>query len=1271
MDFQLQRLVLIDSYSAGRVVEFRLDGGAVLTGRNGRGKTTLLQLIPIFYGENPTRIVGTETNRLDFNGYYLPRLTSYIIFEYRRRDQTCLVVLHANEQGGERRYRFVRSAYRPELFLLPDGVNILQSPDLPRHLKLMQVDRSAAISSISEYRSIVQGKAGSGKQGVKQRALVADYAFVGSGQHLTHIEKIVSGMFLRRTDFQDLQRMVVSCIAEGDGEIALRAERGKIAAWPAHYAAYASAMEQRGHMDEALEHEAQLVALEAELGRIHARVLRLQDHLTEANRTNRRERAEQTGLTQQETQQHDQTALQIQMRMEGAGREAKDQEQRTQALDRQQEAYLDNDLPGKAERLKCEPDLRQQLAELQQRQEALLGEQGKISLKYERLLNEQGKRFNRETEEAQKRRTALFDSYEPRLGAVEEQARTDRDQLSHSHRSERQAIDDQLKHCIGQCGEWRQKAEHPQPEPSLVDVHTAKAAQVETLEEQQQTAERAARSHKDAVEQAKHAFGEQETKLAGLNEQAERLALRRQQRLLQQSPGEHSLLHFLRTRRPDWVFDIAKVVREDLLLRTDLEPELLEPLQSALSFYGVGLDLAPLEAHLAADEGALRGEIAAIDAQLTKLDSQREQAHKDLEQCDKARRKAESDRGIAEAEVQRIGTQLNSAGAEKKSAAQEVEQSRKHAQRQAHDQLDKLEQERKTLEKALRDLDQGHQQALEARDQRRADERRDLEQARDTELQAHDRQQDQRGQDHAKNLVDIMAERDGALSKAGVDTDALKQLERAIDGVAEQLRQIEQSRNEVNAWQLWKQQEWPRRSDYERTARQQREFEAAARQELDAEHRRWKLRSGQLQQGLDRLDRQHSGYEQQLDAISKRLDLFRAYPADDAVMAGNFDAGWTLDALSEQANTCRQQADALVRDIGKRIEQIKRAFSDRRGAPPDQFFESHRTELGPDAPPRLWLPVFKAWFDSEHDAYRRTLAVDAHQIAGAVVAFHRDMDSFHRRVQQFNRELQQSLDDNLGFESVSRVTIEIKSMIRELEYWRPIEAMAEEQRGWLQLEGQALPPPEFADTLRALLEHWEVREGIRATRQSLIRIQGEVVENGQTRTFRKAADLERVSSNGLSYLILCVIFIAFINRIRRQASVQIVWALDELKDLDIGNIEALLDILRRNHITLVSAFPDPDADVLALFRHRYSIEEGRRLLEVRLSAKESADEESIDEGADGSRADTAAPVATEPETTARPDSMPNSIDHPRAQPEADPAVGPVVTMISSPADLDV
>ncbi len=89
----------------------------------------------------------------------------------------------------------------------------------------------------------------------------------------------------------------------------------------------------------------------------------------------------------------------------------------------------------------------------------------------------------------------------------------------------------------------------------------------------------------------------------------------------------------------------------------------------------------------------------------------------------------------------------------------------------------------------------------------------------------------------------------------------------------------------------------------------------------------------------------------------------------------------------------------------------------------------------------------------------------------------------------------------------------------------------------------------------------------------MIRLQGEVTENGNQRVFKRASDLEVISSNGLSYLILATIFVAFINRIRRDVPVNIVWALDELKDPDAGNVIGLMDLLRRNNITLVSAFP--------------------------------------------------------------------------------------------------
>ena len=1144
--YRLVRLILIDSYSPGRVVEFPVDGGAVLTGRNGRGKTTLLQLVPIFYGENPARIVGTETNRLDFNGYYLPRLTSYICFEYLRRDVPCLVVLHASEAGGERRYRFVRSAYRADLFLLPDGTNILQATDLRRHFKLKGVIHSDALSSVSEYRGVIQGRVGSGKAAQRLRALAADYAYVGPGHHLTHMEKIVSGMFLRRTDFQDLQRMVVSCISEGDAEIALSTERRKIASWPEHYGAYARAMGEAPRMTEVLEREARLVAVEAELGRIHARVLRLLAHLEATDADNRRELARQAALANEEERAQRQIADGICIRLEGAGREARDQEGRVAALDQQQADWQRRDLPAKVGLVLREPELRADLTQLERRREALLGEQEQISLRYERLVNDLDRRHTQAEVDAGRARIDLFQGFEPRLKDIDTQARADLDRLRADHGRGREALDKHLQETVEAKGEWRQRASAPQADVELVATRNTTQAVVEVRRAERDQAETTARQAAEALAKAKVAYQDQEDRRQRLGRQRDDLDRLRQARLLQQSPGEDSLLHFLRTQRPDWVFDVAKVVREDLLVRTDLAPELIEALPA---IYGVGLDLGHLDAHLAADEGALRQEIADLADQRARLDGELKQAEQGLADGDRGRRQANQGLSLANAALQQALTRLQSAQTEAKEAQRQLDQGLKEAAQRAKARLAELAEAELALNAERTALAQQHQAAVKARDAGQAQARRAIEAERDQAIAAHDHERNQARARHAAQRAEIQAERDQALGAAGVDTAALKRLERDIEAAQVQLQAIERSRDEVGQWHLWLRNDWPLRDEYGRAAQAARDLEATARADQAAEEKRRKARRAELDAALKDLDRRHARLEQELAAVRGRLDGFRTYAPNPQVMGQPFDPCWALGALTQQANANQAEAAALVQAIGRLIERIKRAFSEQRDTPPDQFYESHRAALGPDASPRAWVPVFQAWFDSEHDAYRRLLATEANQIAGAIVAFHRDMDAFHRQVLQFNRELQQSLDENLGFESVSRVTVEVKSVIRELEYWQPIEAMAEEHRAWLQLDGQGLPPPEFAATLRALLGHWEVREGIRAALPSLIRIQGEVVENGQIRVFRKAADLERVSSNGLSYLILCVIFIAFINRIRRQARVEIVWALDELKDL--------------------------------------------------------------------------------------------------------------------------
>lgn len=71
---QLLRLILIHTHLPG-VYEIELDQHSNICGTNASGKTTLQRLLPVFYGEQPNRVVPTARN-LTNSTYPLATATS-------------------------------------------------------------------------------------------------------------------------------------------------------------------------------------------------------------------------------------------------------------------------------------------------------------------------------------------------------------------------------------------------------------------------------------------------------------------------------------------------------------------------------------------------------------------------------------------------------------------------------------------------------------------------------------------------------------------------------------------------------------------------------------------------------------------------------------------------------------------------------------------------------------------------------------------------------------------------------------------------------------------------------------------------------------------------------------------------------------------------------------------------------------------------------------------------------------------------------------------
>ncbi|WP_350297912.1 ATP-binding protein [Pseudomonas putida] len=79
-----------------------------------------------------------------------------------------------------------------------------------------------------------------------------------------------------------------------------------------------------------------------------------------------------------------------------------------------------------------------------------------------------------------------------------------------------------------------------------------------------------------------------------------------------------------------------------------------------------------------------------------------------------------------------------------------------------------------------------------------------------------------------------------------------------------------------------------------------------------------------------------------------------------------------------------------------------------------------------------------------------------------------------------------------------------------------------------------------------------------------------------------------------------------VDDLRGNAPVQLTWCVDELKAIDAENIVSLCNYLGQNRITLCTAFPDPDAETLMLFEHKYKLDAERRLVHCELALENDA-----------------------------------------------------------------
>ncbi|WP_458526456.1 ATP-binding protein [Onishia taeanensis] len=1188
----LQRIVMIHGHLEG-VVELSVEGHTNICGTNASGKTTLQRLVPVFYGEQPNKVV--PKTRLKFDAFYLPHRNSYLVYEYRREEgDVCQAVLTRKSDGGVE-YRFVGAPYRPEDYLVESegGVTALDYAQWANGLRRQGIPPSAKLGATTEYRAVIQNDftqtgtqpRGNSKEGLRLRQLAPRYSLVRPGQRIRHIEKLVSAVHAKEGKMDTLKTMLAAIFEEDGVELPVtRIRNTKAREW-------IDRMRQSMRLEPLQRSLSDLESLDREIADIETSLWQLRPQL-EADR----HRADRESADLEAQIQSQQRAFQAR---EEAYQETRDAlNERLSSLDsdlsksradlddlqRQLEAFEEADMPSLEQDLKALPQWRDQQQQLREHLELMQQAVKESKAKLEARLVELGDSLEQRRDELQ----ALIDALGEKKETCRDQQSDAESRLDTDYQTRRQALDDdyrtRLEKVTERLSELKAQLSNSAQTPEESSEFEQVQARVDQAQSEQSAASAAMESVRAELDEHKNEREAAERGLERARAQRSRAEARRDALLVQRDPAQGSLRHFLRHHRPGWEQGLGKVIAPELLERRDLAPQLNEDASDDL--FGLALDLAAISLpDYAQDEASLLADIEAAEATLGEAQEVEKGVEKSLRAChnkvqeaDKRLDRARGTRRRAAEEVD-YALQARSQCQQRHAAAQRARQS---ACREALEEQEAVQQTlRDDQRQALQALADGHRaQRLELT----ADYQGQLA-GFDQQIAQHRRQLDDHRAENRRQRDELQAAFDRDLTEQGVDPTTVRETHSRLEALATRIRQTTEREDELREYRHFMRVEWGERKP------------RLVKKEAELSHERQQVEREREQHRAD-FRTARSEHQATVNALKARRDAGRALVE---ILAPLLDK---LDTLSlEPAPAPIGDAPG---DVDERIERVRQGLADHarrldelrrgcekieseliKGASAD-FQEMLQAELAKleGASPRRLLPVIAGMLQLL-EGQQQQLLQEGRNLSDDLDKFFTVFRDLNRRINAQSRRLSDEVADDLRLEGIGRAEVKIQSTIDELGFWEPLKRFAQRYHEWRD-SGQPLPGDDYLDVLADVVEL--LRSDQQYSFESLLRLELHLNEGGTDLVIRNDRQLLESSSHGMAYLILCKFLLAFTRLLRGQAEVAIHWPIDEIGTLAYHNVEKLFEACDNNRIHIVGAFPNPESDVLLLFHNRYLID---------------------------------------------------------------------------------
>ncbi len=1203
--YSLLRIIIIDSFWQGQVNELDLTGHTQLEGTNGAGKTSLMRLLPLFYGMRPSDIVSKVDQAKNFADFYLPRESSILVYEYARPfGQKCQVLATSDGRGVH--FKFIDAAYDAQHFIASNQASKAKPftiNEIEKNYRNIGKESSKFLG-IDKYRQVIQNLR-SGRKHKEIRLLQNRFSF--SEQACPHIDKVINGTIEKNLDFEAVKRMLVAIASDhlarntNDEKEQLSLNKADITGWLADIQASRAIKKVADKISVWQNDFSALTSLLNKLQHLHAEVIAHQERLE---------------LKQQDRDAVKKNSIQTRNKLDTDLANAIEQYQKAlfdlnakinadlskiDLLDADKLNYDDDDASSYQIKAEQAPQIQAELNEVIAIIDAFEGNITKIGQKFDQLIQkievEKLKAISSNNE-----KSALITSQANAQlthinNVFHQQAQSLNAQL-HKEELKLQKDQQQIQH---QLDSAKQQLAYPViPAELIKDIDD----NVQALSQAQQSYHQLLQQESELQKQQYQLEKQQDQQLgqrSEANRYLEQLRQDYQQVDLQLLPQTGSLHHYLinEPKAANWQQNIGRLLTTEQLSRSDLNPQWLDNNDKApATLYGLSLDLQqlPCDDSLFLDEAQLREKRQVIETKLQAQTDKIAQLDEHLKSIVKALNQHKLN---VTQQAQHLNQQKLTLG--QLQTQQESLAIKKQLAIKAHNQtvaaqLQSFTQLIKVVEKKQYRFEESKAEQLHELTNDKLEKCMVVESDRDNQLTLLTEQLIELKANAKQRLAELKKQQASDIEKLDPEGEVDKGIAKRI--ILEQnLQQCALFAQKARDYHSFMNERYCHRD----ALAEENQNRKIVKRNLESDHEDTRIdlttKINELKQLIKKTNQQKQATDDLLVQLNdnKRLcemsaiasELCQQEPANQADLTVSF------------CHDFYQQFKAIEKRLASQLNTFSERF--RKDHSGSELYENWQKLLvdndnytGAKALFKYREPISELLNSAEQKQQSTYQLVTVN--ATMINEFYQHIENFGRNIKRIGKLLSTKVTALAHFEALADINVTTVMKQEELDYWGPLKSFAEvfELHKDQLRDGLGEVPDDLVFAMQKLASYLP-NEGFVLAHNNLFDLEFTIVEKGQIKYARNAKQLKKVSSTGLSYLAMLSLFAGLLAMLRGDSKhpSQIILPVDELGELAAENIDLLLQMFNDNNISMLSASPSTDRHILSLYNRHYKLKDNK------------------------------------------------------------------------------